>query len=233
MKRQSGYGGFPAILLTFSLLLLVLAFGFVLGRVVVARAYLDKAPRFDARTANAPEVVSGTGRERSAVPGRVYVPPPAPPPKTPGEEEGGAEVSGQASGSVSEPGPAEGAGARAGEARTTTDAPAPAQPTESRPREAVREPQPVPQPRGGPPAPEQAEEHSYSIQVGVFTSRQGARKVVEELARAGYPARIGPEKRGSQDLYRVLTGRYRSEYAARKAVEQLRKEGFEAFLIQE
>jgi len=69
--------------------------------------------------------------------------------------------------------------------------------------------------------------------VGVFTSRQGARQVVDELARSGFSASISPEKRGSQELYRVVTGRYRSEYAARKAVDELRKEGFEAFLIQQ
>jgi cell division septation protein DedD len=74
---------------------------------------------------------------------------------------------------------------------------------------------------------------TYSIQVGVFSSLQGARQVVDDLARGGYPARISPDKRGAQTLYRVVTGRYQSEYAARKALEQLRTEGFEAFLIEQ
>lgn len=225
MRSQSGYGGFPAILLTFSLLLLVLAVGFVVGRVVVARAYLDKAPKFDVQAASAPEMPSELGRERSAVPGRVYVPPPAPPRTAPDEVEGiEAYGSGEAPEAMSESAPAEAAPADAGEPRRTTDPPAAA---------AARERGPAAQPRETAPEQDVPEARTYSIQVGVFTSRAGARQVVEALARAGYPASISPEKSGSQELYRVVTGRYRSEYAARKAVEELRKEGFEGFLVQQ
>ncbi|MCJ7750860.1 MAG: SPOR domain-containing protein [Armatimonadetes bacterium] len=229
MKRQSGYGGFPAILLTFSLLLLVLAIGFVVGRVVVARAYLDKAPRLDVEAAQAPDVSSDPGRERSAVPGRVYVPPPAPPPKAPDEGDllsgAGEEEAGE---SISESNPPQTAPSGAGSPIATTEAPAPA------PASAPEaKPAPAPQPREAAAGEGASEEHAYAIQVGVFTSRQGARQVVDALARSGFSASISPEKRGSQELYRVVTGRYRSEYAARKAVDELRKQGFEAFLIQQ
>src|SRR4030042_709110 len=112
MKRQSGSGGFPAILLTFSLLLLVLAVGFVVGRVVVARAYLDKAPKFDVQAASAPEMPS---------------------------ELGGGGAGPRAGGEARERGPA-------------------AQPRETAPEQDV------------------AEARTYSIQVGVFTSRPGGRE---------------------------------------------------------
>ena len=233
MKRQSGYAGFPAILLTFSLLLLVLAIGFVVGRVVVARAYLDKAPRFDVEGAQAPEVSSDPGRERSAVPGRVYVPPPAPPPRAPDAADlMSGEGEGEAGESISDSGPPQTAatGAESPRVATQTPAPAPAPSGEAKPSAA---PKPAPQPREAAAEEKASEESSYAIQVGVFTSRQGARQVVDALARSGFSARISPEKRGSQELYRVVTGRYRSEYAARKAVDELRKQGFEAFLIQQ
>ena len=233
MKRQSGYAGFPAILLTFSLLLLVLAIGFVVGRVVVARAYLDKAPRFDVEAAQAPEVSSDPGRERSAVPGRVYVPPPAPPPRAPDEGDVvPGEGEGEVGGAIAESGPPQTDPSGADSPGATTQAPAPAAASsgEAKPSAA---PKPAPEPREAAAGEKASEERSYAIQVGVFTSRQGARQVVDELARSGFSASISPEKRGSQELYRVVTGRYRSEYAARKAVDELRKEGFEAFLIQQ
>ena len=234
MKRQSGYAGFPAILLTFSLLLLVLAIGFVVGRVVVARAYLDKAPRFDVEAAQAPEVSSDPGGERPAVPGRVYVPPPAPPPRAPDEGDVmPGEGAGEVGGAIAESGPPQTDPSGADSPGATTQAPAPPAPASSGEAKPSAAPKPAPQPREAAAGEKASEERAYAIQVGVFTSRQGARQVVDELARSGFSASISPEKRGSQELYRVVTGRYRSEYAARKAVDELRKEGFEAFLIQQ
>jgi cell division protein FtsN len=178
------------------------------------------------------------GLGESAVPGRVYVPPPAPPPTPPDGEpllesapEGGpqtdaaqqdeaaADSTGQEESRPDERPPARDEGRAA---RTPQPAPQPS--PEPRPRAR-------PQPRPAPPPAEPAA--TYSLQVGVFTSLQGARQVVDELARTGYPARIVPEKRGSQELYRVLTGRYQTEYAARKALDRLRADGFEGFLVEE
>ncbi len=234
MKRQAGYGGFPAVLLTFSLLLLVLAVGFAVGRLVVARAYLDRAPKFDLQAAQAPDVSDEGPGERSALPGRVYVPPPVPPERPaeegeglvvvePAEEaEGGPVASGQPLSPQPQPSQSE-------TSATRSVRPAPVEP--------ARKPEPgptvaQPPPKRPEPAPAPAE-RVYTIQVGVFASLQGARQVVDELARSGHQARIAPDKKGGQELYRVLTGRYSDEYAARKAVEQLRSEGFEAFLVQQ
>ena len=236
MKTQSGHSSLPALLLTFSLLLLVLAIGFVFGRVVVARAYLDSAPKFETDQtdlADVPDV--GSGLSDSPAPGRVYVPPPAPPPTPPDgepllpgteEEEGSETASEQA---------AEPAASTPPEVREPPAPPAArteSQPSRTDPR-PPRPPEPKPQPRPQPPPPPPEQSVTYSLQVGVFTSVQGARQVVDELARAGYPARTVPEKRGVQELYRVVTGRYRTEYAARKALDQLREDGFDAFLVQD
>ena len=213
MKRQSGYSGFPTVLLTFSLLLVVLAAGFVLGRVVVARAYLNMVPKFDTQAPGVSGEETGEGR-----PGRVYLPPPVPPAQPPEEEQ--AETRKHEAENEAERG-----------GREPESEPQPREPAEQRSVEAPQPEEPSREVR--PPEPEQAQSRTYSIQVGVFTSRGGARQVVDELARAGFPSRITLEQRGNQELYRVVTGRYRSEYAARKALDQLRSEGFEAFLVQE
>jgi cell division protein FtsN len=206
MKAQTARSGFPTALLTFSAMLLVLAIGFVVGRLVVARAYMGAVPKIEAQGAGGSEL----DEDRSA-PGRIYVPSPST--SRPPEEEGRERRR-----SPEEPagaaGPDEGVARSASEgvaAPGSPEAPASAQP----------------EPKGEEVA------KTYSIQVGVFSDRQGARQVVDELARAGYPARISPDKRGPQELYKVVTGRYRSEYAARKALEQLRGEGFDAFLIEQ
>ncbi len=235
MKKQSGYGGFPAILLTFSLLLLVLAVGFVVGRLVVARAYVNRAPKFDLQAARAPDLSEDTEAELPSAPGRVYVPPPAPPERSADEDE--ALTVGYPAPEVE---PEEAVLSAAGPAQPTEPSAAPARPDrapaeppkqEARPGAAsVRPPRET---RRQPQVAEKPSQQVYSIQVGVFASRQGARQVVDELARAGHQAQIAPEKRGSQELYRVLTGRYTSEYAARKVVERLRSDGFDAFLVQQ
>lgn len=235
MKKQSGYGGFPATLLTLSLLLLVLAVGFVVGRLVVARAYVTRAPKFDLQAARGPDVSEDTQGEQPSAPGRVYVPPPAPPERTGDEEEAlvvgyppaEVELEGAALSALE---PAQPAEPSTGSARRET---APAEPARPAPTPEAAPAPPPRETRRQPPAVEKPSQQVYAIQVGVFASRQGARRVVDELARAGYQARIEPEKRGAQELYRVVTGRYTSEYAARKVVERLRSDGFDAFLVQQ
>jgi len=56
--------------------------------------------------------------------------------------------------------------------------------------------------------------------------------VADDLARAGYPARVEVAQSDGAKVFRVLTGRYRTEYAARKAMDQLRQEGFPGFLVE-
>jgi len=66
----------------------------------------------------------------------------------------------------------------------------------------------------------------------VFGAQEGAQQVADDLARAGYPARVESSKGDNGTVYRVVTGRYRTEYAARKAMDQLRQEGFPGFLVE-
>jgi cell division protein FtsN len=221
MKVQTARSGFPTALLTFSAMLLVLAIGFVVGRLVVARAYMGAVPKIEAQGAGGSEL----DEDRSA-PGHIYVPNPSssrPPEEEGRERQRSPEQPAEAAGSDV------GAGASASEGVAAPEAPGAPTSTQQEAR-GSEPPAPVaaqPQPKGEEVA------KTYSIQVGVFSDRQGARQVVDELARAGYPARISPDKRGPQELYKVVTGRYRSEYAARKALEQLRGEGFDAFLIEQ
>jgi len=201
-------GSFPGAFLTFSLLLLVFAVGFVIGRVVIARAYVKAGPELGKRT-----TVKGEGREGGTppllAPGQVSVPEPEAPP-----EEGGAP--GEAAPSFGPTGETPPAGEQGEQAR----------------------PQPSPTETGQPAGPDtgrapaaETGEHRYALQAGVFVSQQGARDLADELTRAGYPARVEPDRSRAQTTYRVLTGRYRSEDAARKEAERLRGEGFEAFVV--
>jgi cell division protein FtsN len=227
MKRQSGYGGFPSIFLTFSLLLLVLAVGFVVGRLVVARLYLSQAPKFSKREAAESDTAVSVPEPAPRLPGRVYVPPPAPPEEPPETAMGLAD-------------PGDGMlldederqqGPEESQSRSSDAQPGPAQASGVATR--VR----IPEPAGDgakPEAPPDGETRSgrrYSVQVGVFSTEQGARKLEDELRGEGRSTRIEVEGRDGQTLYRVLTGSYRTEYEARRAVEELRREGHEAFLV--
>jgi len=200
-RGSPGRAGFPGAFLTFSLLLLIFAVGFVIGRVVIARAYVKAGPELERRTAVKGEGTEG-GTPAPLVPGQVSVPEPEAPPK-----QGGAP--GEEAPSYGPTGEAPPAGDQGEQAR----------------------PQPSPPETGQAPAAETGE-HRYALQAGVFVSQQGARDLADELTRAGYPARVEPDRSGAQTTYRVLTGRYRSEDAARKEAERLRGEGFEGFVVE-
>ncbi len=212
MKTQTAQSAFPTALLTFSVMLLVLAIGFVLGRVVVARRYLGSVPRVSAQGLGSSELDEGQGP-----PGHIYVPSPVA--VQPDETESRR--------SETEHPPDE--GESTGEERAAAT---PQEPKATASEDAKK--QNLGDAEKPPPAEpvEEPSDKTYSIQVGVFANIQGARQVMGDLTRAGYPSRVSREKRGSEEIYRVVTGRYRSEYAARKALEQLRNEGFDAFLLE-
>ena len=211
MQKQLGRSAFPGIFLAFSVLLLVLAVGFVVGRLVVAHAYIKAAPRFEKRVAAEPRMGPTAGSEWGSGVGQVFVP------ELPQEtEEAGSKETPPAAAGMEEETTRE-----SGEQQTPEEPAGPA-----RVEAEQREPVPI----GSAESPETADMR-YSVQVGVFVAQQGARKVVEELTRAGYPARIEVQREGGRTTYRVLTGRYRTEYAARKAAEQLTQDGFPAFLV--
>lgn len=65
----------------------------------------------------------------------------------------------------------------------------------------------------------------YRVQVGAFRQREGAQRLVEQLARAGFEAIVV-----AGDLYRVQVGAFRDEERARNLVAQLQERGFEAIV---
>ncbi len=208
MRNHRTYGGIPGAFLTFSLLLLVMVIGFVVGR-VVARSYTKAPSKLDVSSLPERQTGAKPTEEEQAPEGLVYVPSPAsprePPERAPaGEPE---EITGSEAQQEQQPEPG-------------VEAPAAALPS----REVSAEP-------AGGARPRESEEANYSIQVGVFTLREGARGVAEELTRAGHAARIEVESRDGQPVYRVLTGEYESEQEARRAQEALDREGFPGFLV--
>jgi len=215
MQRQRGHARIAGIFLTFSLLLVVLAVGFVVGRLMVARSYAQAAPKIERRDVEGPAVSAELPEEGMALPGSVYVPPPVPPQETPDDLPTGETAEDEAPGAPASP------------IAPGSETAAAAAPRETSPETRVSLPPPrdlatTDEPEGA----------RYSVQVGIFTVREGARQVADELTRAGYPAEIAVKTTAGQTLYRVLTGRYRTEYAARKALEELQREGFPGFLVE-
>jgi cell division septation protein DedD len=205
MHSQRGYS-FPTAFLTFSLLLLVMAAGFAVGRLVIGRAYPRGAGQFERLSTARPETAGRPTVETEPPPGAVHVPE---------EKEHRPEQRAEP-----RPSPAQGEEPEPPAAEVPEVAPTPEEPAEetSVPTEA-----PGTEARG----------KRYAIQVGMFASEQGAQQVADELTRDGYPARVEVTRgEAGGTVFRVLTGRYRTEYAARKAMEQLRQEGYPGFLVE-
>ncbi len=204
--RRRERGGAAAVFLTFSLLLLVMALGFVFGRVVIARAYIKGvgalvkppeavAPR-DQASAPASTVFVPSRRSRAVIP----APPVEAAPETVDEIP------------VEEPLPEEEVLA---EVVLEEEAPPP----------EARERPPVQREEGG-------DDVRYAIQVGLFSSEGGARDTLGQLTRSGHPSRIEVDRQRAHTMYRVLSGSYRNEANARKALDEIRGEGFaEAFVV--
>ena len=209
MKTQRGYGVFPTTFLTFSLLLLVLAAGFAVGRLVVGRAYLKTAGQFDKLPVPKAGVGAQAGADSDQQVGQGYVPEPA---ERPSETKKDRPKPEQATPDVDQ------APASDQEAPQETAPPAAAKQDESLPTDTTE--------------PSETKAKRYAIQVGLFEAADGAQQVADDLTRAGYPARVEPAKGDTGTVYRVVTGRYRTEYAARKAMDQLRQEGFPGFLVE-
>jgi cell division protein FtsN len=205
LAATRGRSAFATVFLTFSLLLVVMALGFALGRALVGkvsvRRPLEFAKQEGQKAGSAQQAVQEPGPPAAP----AYVPAPA-------EPQGGANA------------PAEG---------SETSPPAPEQPGPSpspgpaeQPEGGATGPPPLPAPQAT-----EGSEERFAVQVGSFISPEGARELADSLARAGYPSRVEREQSGERVSYRVLTGRYRTEYAARKAAEQLTREGFQAFIV--
>jgi cell division protein FtsN len=209
MKKQRGYSAFPTTFLTFSLLLLVLAAGFAVGRLVVGRAYIKSAGQFEKLPVPKGEAGDGAAAEVDQATGQGYVPAPE----------------GQNGVTQEQPQPQ----------AKTPDGQTPETPDSGTPSDLTPPADEQPQADSAPvetPTPAEEKAKRYAIQVGMFESDAGAQQVADDLARAGYPARVEVAQSDGAKVFRVLTGRYRTEYAARKAMDQLRQEGFPGFLVE-
>lgn len=82
--------------------------------------------------------------------------------------------------------------------------------------------------QGTPPAPEssQASGALYRVQVGVFSERANADRMIALLKEEGYEGIIisGPP-------YRVQTGAFSSQENAARLMEELKQKGFEAIIV--
>ena len=157
--RRDG-GSFSTSFLTFSLLLLVMALGFVFGRVVVARAYVRTTA--DLKKTTLPGKPAGAALAPSGLAGRV------------GEVETGEGVAteGQESEGLSQ-----------GATPQEVIRPAPREDQDS-----LEQPDNMETEGAEALAPEA--EIRYAIQVGAYGSEESARKAGTQLTRAGYPAKI-------------------------------------------
>jgi N-acetylmuramoyl-L-alanine amidase len=66
----------------------------------------------------------------------------------------------------------------------------------------------------------------FKVQVGAFSERANAERVVAQLKEAGYEAMIitGPP-------HRVQTGAFSSQENAERLAQELRQKGFEAIVV--
>jgi cell division septation protein DedD len=105
-----------------------------------------------------------------------------------------------------------------------TPQPSSTTPAPPAPSASVQETQPPPsQEPQAQPAPSTA---LYRVQVGVFSERANAERMVAQLKEAGYEALIisGPP-------HRVQTGAFSSQENANNLAEELKRKGFEAIVV--
>lgn len=97
----------------------------------------------------------------------------------------------------------------------------------------VAAPSPAPEPPAPPTPPPAQEEPApggttalFKVQVGAFSERANAERVVAQLKEAGYEAMIitGPP-------HRVQTGAFSSQENAERLAQELRQKGFEAIVV--
>lgn len=191
--------------LTFSLLLLAMALGFVFGRVVIARAYIKGVSTM----VKPPEPVAP--REQASAPAStVFVPSRRREAALPVSEQTAPETVSQ----------------------TLADEPLPGDEPFQEVAPPEEPPPPAPSEMPAPHREVGDDDVRYAIQVGLFSSEGRARDTLGQLTRSGHPSRIEVDRQPSRTMYRVLSGSYRNEANARKALDRIRGEGFsEAFVV--
>jgi DedD protein len=88
----------------------------------------------------------------------------------------------------------------------------------------------APPPRPAPAAP--ALGGAWAVQVGAFGSADTARKLVKDLAGAGYRAYVSPVERGGKTLHRVRVGPEADKASAEQVAQRLKGRGLPATVVQ-
>jgi DedD protein len=86
---------------------------------------------------------------------------------------------------------------------------------------------PPPRPAAAAPAPGGA----WAVQVGAFGSADTARKLVKDLAGAGYRAYVAPVERGGKTLHRVRVGPEADKASAEQVAQRLKGRGLPATVV--
>ncbi len=123
---------------------------------------------------------------------------------------------------LAKPGDAAEPASAAPAAAAATPQPAPASPP------AAQVPQPAPAPRVEAPKPAQptpVEPGSFAVQLGSFSSRDNADRLVRDMTAKGFAAFVAPIKSGDRMLYRVRVGPTRDRPQAEALAAQLRRVG--------
>ena len=72
----------------------------------------------------------------------------------------------------------------------------------------------------------------WVVQVGAFGSAEAARRLVEELASAGYAAQVAPVTRAGRTLHRVRVGPASGRPAAEQLAARLKNRGLPAAVVE-
>jgi DedD protein len=82
-----------------------------------------------------------------------------------------------------------------------------------------------------PPSPAAGSAGGWVVQVGAFGSAEAARRLVGELAAAGYSAQVAPVTRAGKTLHRVRVGPAGGRPAAQQLAERLAARGLPAAVV--
>jgi cell division septation protein DedD len=97
------------------------------------------------------------------------------------------------------------------------------QPPEAAPATAAATPVPVETPRPAVATP--VERGSFVVQLGSFSSRDNATRLVRDMTAKGFAAFVAPITSGGRELYRVRVGPTRDRASAEALAAQLRRVG--------
>ena len=107
-----------------------------------------------------------------------------------------------------------------------------AKPAQSAPPSVETAPDAAPRSEPKPPPALGAPSGGWAVQVGAFGSADTARKLVQDLAGAGYRAFVSPVNRGGKTLYRVRVGPAGDRASAEQLVPRLKARGLPTTVVQ-